>query len=87
MAAKPDGRSSRNKPGNGQHAARKPPVEGAKVKEMDRRLPNRLISLEGKIKVVFRDKNHTTFWAVDEDHVARIHKTYGYLEKDLVARL
>ncbi len=80
----PDKRSNRQGNSSDNHMRRKPPVEHAKVKEMDRRLPNRVIDISSCIKIVFNDKNHSTFYARDEEHEGRIREKYAYLEKGLL---
>ena len=69
------------KPGKSAHRDRKPPVSEKPVKIMDRRIPDRVIDTSGCIKVCFKDKNKTTMYARDEDHVVRIRKVYKDFEK------
>lgn len=64
------------------HRNRKPPVSEvpSRNRPMDVRVPTRNISTEGLIKIYFHDKNKTIISARDEDHVARIRKTYAKFE-------
>lgn len=79
-------KSNLNKDGRSNHRDRKPPTDGKKA-NMREVLPTRKIDLTGCIKVLFNDKNHTTFYAKDAEHEARIRKKYAHLEKPLAARL
>lgn len=62
------------------HSDRKPPVNEVRTRPMDQRLPNRKIETAACIKIHFHDKNKTTMSARDEEHVARIRKTYAQFE-------
>lgn len=83
---RPDKRGNRplTSPGIRDHMKRKPPVEGAKPKPEDKPLKRRKI-VEGEIKVVFNDKNKTTFSCVDEAHAERVRKRFAYLNEPLIA--
>lgn len=68
------------------HNSRKPTVNDI-PKRRDERLPDRKIDTSKCIKVVFKDKNHTTITASDEAHVVRIRKAFSSFEERFGSQL
>lgn len=91
MPKKPEGAQDRRgitSGGNKSHSSRKPPVNDAPAaRSRDEKLPTRVIDTSSCIKVIFKDKNHTTFTARDEAHVARIRKAYASFEERFGSQL